>query len=250
MRMGALLGPVSNSAPPGFLADQARTYVAEGFESLWAAQAVGRGFMITDPLVALGVAAAVTEEVELGTAVVQLPLYAPGDLAQRVFSLMQVAGSRLILGVGAGSTAADFEVFGRSYESRFADFSRGVAALRELFATGKGDGFDLCPWPSVLGGPPLFLGSWGAAVERAARTFDGWIASGAYRSPDEVIEALGRYRRAGGGRAIVSTIQMGPATDLGEMKETLARYAEAGFDDAVVMLMPGGATAAEARGLV
>jgi len=250
MRLGALLGPVGNSAGAGFLAGQARAYVAEGFDSLWAAQAVGRGFMITDPLIALTVAAAVTEEVELGTAVVQLPLYAPGDLAQRVFSLMQIAGNRLTLGVGAGSTAADFRVFDRSYESRFADFNRGVAALRELFATGRREGIDLCPWPSVLGGPPLLLGSWGAGVERAAGQFDGWIASGAYRSPDEVIDALGRYRHAGGGRAIVSTIQLGPATDLGEMRETLARYAEAGFDDAVVMLMPGGPTAAKARGLV
>jgi hypothetical protein len=37
---------------------------------------------------------------------------------------------------------------------------------------------------------------------------------------------------------------------MGQMREVLAQYADAGFDDAVVMLMPGGPTPAEARALV
>ena len=250
MRLGALLGPIADPSQASFLPEQARTYAGEGFESLWSAQAIGRGFMITDPVVALTVAATVTDSVEIGTAVVQLPLYHPADLAHRVFSLMQVCGDRLILGVGAGSTAQDFVAFGRHYDTRFADFNAGVRSLRALFATGKLGAVDLSPWPTLLGGPTLCLGSWGAGVERAARHYDGWIASGAYRSPDEVIAALARYRAAGGGRAIVSTLQLGPKTDLGEMKETLGRYAAAGFDDAVVMLMPGGPSASEARALV
>lgn len=72
MRLGALLGPVSNSSAANMLAEQARTYVDEGFDSLWSAQAIGRGFMTTDPIVTLSVAATVTESVELGTAVLQV----------------------------------------------------------------------------------------------------------------------------------------------------------------------------------
>ncbi len=250
MRLGALLGPIADPAQAATLAEQARQYGAEGFASLWSAQAVGRGFMITDPLLALTVAAAVTERVEIGTAVLQIPLYHPVDLAHRVFSLMQLCGNRLILGVGAGSTASDFQAFGCDYETRFTDFNSRVKALRSLFATGRLDAVDLSPWPCVLGGPPLFLGSWGNGVERAARRYQGWIASGAYRSPEQVIAALDRYRAAGGGRAIVSTLQLGPKTDMGMMRAVLQRYADAGFDDAVVMLMPGGPTAAEARALV
>ena len=239
MKIGALLGPVTASAPHNFLAEQARCYAGEGFSSLWSAQALGRGQMITDPLLALAVAATVTERVELGTAILQLPLYHPMDLAHRVFSLQQLCGDRLILGVGAGSTAEDFAALGKDYGGRFRAFNAKLAQLRDVFATGEQGDSSLSPWPSVLGGPPLYFGTWGAGVERAAREFDGWIASGAYREVDEVVAASQRYHAAGGGRSLVSTILINAATDLGQLKENFQRYARAGFDDVVVMLLPG-----------
>ena len=61
---------------------------------------------------------------------------------------------------------------------------------------------------------------------------------------------LQRFRDAGGRRAVVSTIQLGPTTDLGATREMLGAFATAGFDDAVVMLMPGGPTAADVRRLL
>ena len=250
MRLGALLGPVTGNSPGNLLAEQARTYANEGFDSLWSAQALGRGFMLTDPFVSLSIAASAAEDVEIGTAVVQAPLYDPMDLAHRIFSLHQVCGSRLIMGLGAGSTPSDFDAFSRPFETRFEDFRDVVGALREIFRTGGNEHGDLSPWPSVQGGPPLFLGSWGKGVERAARDFDGWIASAHYRTVEQVIAALGRYREAGGGRAIVSTIQLPAGTDLGELRDRLARYAEAGFDDAVVFILPGGPQPGAVRRLV
>ena len=61
MRLGALLGPVVDAANNRLLADQARMFAQEGYTSLWSAQAIGRGFMITDPFVALSVAATAAE---------------------------------------------------------------------------------------------------------------------------------------------------------------------------------------------
>lgn len=250
MRLGALLGPIADAARPHALAEQARTYAGEGYSSLWAAHTIGRGFMMTDPIVALTVAATVAEQVEIGTAVVQVPLYHPMDLAHRVFSLQQVCGPRLILGVGAGSTEPDFAAFGRPHASRFGDFTWSMASLRRIFATGGEGPSNLTPWPAVRGGPPLFLGSWGNGVERAARDFDGWIASAHYRTVDEVCAAAERYRQAGGGRAVVSTIQVAAGTDLGELRDRLDRFVAAGFDDAVVMILPGGPAPAAVRALV
>ena len=85
---------------------------------------------MTDPLIALTVAATVTEEVEVGTAVLQIPLYEPMDLANRIFSLQQIAGDRFIFGVGAGSTAADYAVHGRSYEARFEAFESSLGCAQ------------------------------------------------------------------------------------------------------------------------
>lgn len=250
MRLGALLGPVSDAGNPKFLSDQAKMYADEGYTSLWSAQAIGRGFMITDPFVTLAAAAAVTDGMELGTAVLQVPLYHPMDLAHRVFSLQQLCGNRFIFGVGAGSTEQDFNAYARSYDSRFKEFNTSLESLREIFASGGLGEHQLSPWPDVQGGPPLFYGTWGKGVARAAREFDGWIASGHYRSVEEVCTSLDAYRAAGGGRAIVSTLQVGADTDLAEFREKLQRFDQAGFDDAVVMLLPGGPSAAAVRKLL
>lgn len=254
MKLGALLGPIPPSAAHAssrYLAEQARTFEGEGFESLWSVQAIGRGFAITDPFVALAIAAAVTQSVQIGTAVVQVPLYHPVDLAHRVFSLMQVCGDRFQFGVGAGSTQKDFDALGRDYSTRFRTFSQRMGELRRIFTDGRLGDIDLSPWPSVRGGPPILLGAWGGSgVERAAKSYSGWIASAAYRTPTEVMAALQRFRGAGGRRAVVSTIQLGTTTDLGATREMLGAFASAGFDDAVVMLMPGGPTAAQVRKLL
>ena len=250
MRLGALLGPVTGESAPDRLAEQARTYAGEGFESLWSAHALGRGFMLTEPFIALSVAATAAENVEVGTAVLQAPLYHPVDLALRIFSLHQICGERLVIGLGVGSAQSDFAALDRPFASRFDDFSSMVGVLREILRTGQHQGADVTPWPAVRGGPPLYLGTWGKGVERAAADFDGWIASAHYRTADQVIAALNRYRQAGGGRAVVSTIQLPPGTDLGELKAKLDRFAEAGFDDAVVLILPGGPSPKLVRQLV
>ncbi|MCZ6889890.1 MAG: LLM class flavin-dependent oxidoreductase [Gammaproteobacteria bacterium] len=251
MRLGAIVSPLGReAAKPAALADRARELVGEGFDSLWAVQAIGRGFMVSDPFITLAVAATATEDVELGTAIAQVPLYQPADFAHRVFSTMQVCGDRLLLGVGAGSTEKDFDAFERDYSTRFNAFSASMKLLRTFLAEGKTDSVDLSPWPSVKGGPPLLLGSWGAGVTRAAKHFDGWIASANYREVDEIIVAHETYRSAGGRRAIVSTFQIRPGDDLGASQDKLARFADAGFDDAVVLMAPGGPSPAEVRRLV
>lgn len=237
MKLGALLGPITAPDNPGWLSEQAARLEGEGFESLWTVQTAGRGFMFPDPFLALASAAASTAAIELGTAIVQAPLYHPADLAHRVFSLHQICGNRLILGLGAGSTREDFQAFGRDYDRRFDQFRSTLTALRDIFQ--QGENGVLTPWPCVARGPRLFLGAWQKGMRRAAREFDGWIASAAYRTPDEVVAAHAEYRANGGARAVVSSIQVGARADLGELKALLGRFAEAGFDDAVVFLLPG-----------
>ncbi len=247
MRLGALLGPVTDAGQPKFIAEQARMYAAEGYTSLWCAQAIGRGFMMPDPLLALTAAAAVTQHVELGTAVLQLPLYHPMDLAHRVFTLQQMCSAGLSLGVGAGSSVADFEALARPYALRFREFDAALAALRGIFTSGGLADSQLSPWPVLGAGPPLLFGTWGHGVQRAAAEFSGWIASGHYRTTEEVCASLGVYRAAGGGRALVSTLQIGADTDQGAFRVRLERFADAGFDDAVIMRLPGAPSAAEIR---
>lgn len=90
MRLGAVLIPFSPEPPERDLAERARTYASSGYDSLWAANSIGRGVFQGDPFIALAVAASVTENIELGTGIVQLPFYHPVDVAQRVLSLMDI----------------------------------------------------------------------------------------------------------------------------------------------------------------
>jgi len=149
IKLGALLGPIVDATESRALAEQARAYVGEGFESLWTAHAVGRGFMLTDPFIAMTVAASVTEGVEIGSAIIQIPLYHPLDLAHRVHSLQQICGDRLILGVGAGSTDSDFKAYDRDPKGRFNVFNDTVAALRQGYAEDTDANKALSPWPGL-----------------------------------------------------------------------------------------------------
>ena len=238
MRLGALLG-FSNGENPNNIVEQARRYEAEGYDSIWTAHAMGRGFMLTDPFIALAAVAAVTQRVEIGTAILQLPIYNSTDIALKALSVQQLAGGRLCLGVGAGSTEVDYKIHHEDYSARFRSFEEKLDELRKIFNTGAVDDQDLSLWPSVREGVPLFFGTWGKNVIRAATEFDGWIASGMHRTPEQCADAIVNYRKAGGSRAIVSTIRVGGDTDLGEFKNLLEGYRDAGFDDAVVMFMPG-----------
>ncbi len=212
MRLGVVLpvrevggGPLG----PATLADGARRIEDAGFASAWVFDALGRGFLLPDPLTALAIAATVTSHIELGTGVLQLPLRTPFELAQRVATTQLVAGGRLLLGVGAGSTEADFTAVGAEHGARFATFTHHLDALVRLLAGDEVDGSQLSPWPAVVGGPPILVGSWAGSVwiPRAARRFDGWIGSGARSSWTLVAQGAARYRDAGGrGRVVVTNV--------------------------------------------
>jgi alkanesulfonate monooxygenase SsuD/methylene tetrahydromethanopterin reductase-like flavin-dependent oxidoreductase (luciferase family) len=246
MRLGATLAHLS-PAPPMPIADWAKRLVDTGFESLWVPQLIGRGALVPDPFVTLAVAATATEGVELGTATVQVPLHHPADLAHRMLSLLLVCGDRLTLGLSPGSTDTDFATL--DHRARFHTFQQNVARLRVLLADGRDERADLAPAAAINGRPPLLLGSWGANVERAAREFDGWLASGYRRTPEAIIAAHQRFRAAGGMRAIVCAIPLSSTDDLGPTGEALHRFADAGFDDAVVLIEPAGPTPEQVRAL-
>ena len=250
MRLGGLLAPLGDSAvDPQELANHCRAFEDSGFDSIWIPQALGRGFMFSDPFVALTVAATVTN-LEIGTAVVQLPLYDMPDLAHRMASLTQLAPDRFVLGVGAGSTEADFRLLDRQYSERFLDYDQRIRELRQWRDAGQYLNRDLNVWPHLIGKPPILMGTWGKNVEIAAREYDGWIASGTYRTSDEILRSLKTYRAFGGTRAIVSTIQVGPETDIELLSQQLKKYEESGIDDAILMPLNGSPPLEKLRKLV
>src|ERR1051325_1443494 len=87
----------------------ARGVEERGFAGLWVTDSFGRGRPTLDPIVLMSVIAAVTQKIEIGTCVLQVPVRHPVELAHRIQSLHALTGSRLQLGLGCGSTPAGFE---------------------------------------------------------------------------------------------------------------------------------------------
>src|SRR5438477_1704480 len=211
MRLGLALPTTTSDGRPltgAALIAGARAVERAGFDSLWCFDSIGRGFMIPDPLIAVSVAATATERLTLGTGILQVPLRRPVELAHRILTAHLVCKGRFLLGVGAGSTRVDFEAVGVDYDTRMQAMDESLAVMRRLWQGDRVGQADLTPWKSALGGPKVLIGSWSGKqwIARAAKDFDGWIASAAKTSYATLADAIRRYRDAGGTRAIVTNI--------------------------------------------
>jgi alkanesulfonate monooxygenase SsuD/methylene tetrahydromethanopterin reductase-like flavin-dependent oxidoreductase (luciferase family) len=255
MRLGvnmARLCPDGSPLTGQALIAGARQIERMGFDSLWYFDAIGRGFILPDPLIAVSVAAMATERVTVGTCILQVPLRRPVELAHRILTASLVCGDRLLLGVGAAATRADFDALGLDYGTRMQDFADALSVMRRLWRGEQVGAANLTPWPAQLGGPRLLIGSWSGKewIPRAAKEFDGWIASAAKTTFATLADGIRRYRDAGGTRAIVTNIavELGHATTPLEdtapfhlrcgsaaAAERLRRLADLGFDDAILV---------------
>ena len=237
--------------------DFAHAVEAKGFNGLWVTDSFGRGRPTLDPIVLMTVIAAVTSRIEIGTCVMQVPVRHPVELAHRVSSLHAVAGDRLQLGLGSGSTKADFDLVGEDYDARFKTLMASLEIMRKAWRGEELPGGRLTPWPGTEGGPALMLGAWRNKrwIVYAAQQCAGWIASGLYPKPEELEAGVKFYRDAGGKRAILSNVIIdlhgnaenmplgGNATVMLTGGEAAARdklrwIKEAGFDDVLCMAMP------------
>src|SRR5450432_2697695 len=193
----------------GSMADYASRIEAAGFPGIWVGDSLGRGRPTLDPLIELSVLAAVTERVELGISVLQLPLRHPIELAHRVQSVQALSGNRLQLGVGSGSTRADFELLGYDYDHRFGIMKRSLETMRKAWrGEASNAGGTLSLWPGCEGGPPILMGAWRSPrwITFAAKECQGWTPSGRYSSWDDLEHGMRIYREAGGTNAVLANV--------------------------------------------
>jgi alkanesulfonate monooxygenase SsuD/methylene tetrahydromethanopterin reductase-like flavin-dependent oxidoreductase (luciferase family) len=235
------------------VADYARRIEASGFPGIWVGDSLGRGRPTLDPLIELSVLAAVTAKVELGISVLQLPLRNPIELAHRVQSVQALSSNRLRLGVGSGSTRADFELLGYDYDHRFGIMKRSLETMRHAWrgeATNTGGALSL--WPECEGGPPILMGAWRSPrwITFAAQECQGWTPSGRFSSWDDLEHGMRIYREAGGTNAVLANVAIDlagrpesagleeVATSLvcppDEARRRLQRMQQIGFDEVLV----------------
>src|ERR1700758_3648489 len=213
MRVSTMIRISAAMAADGGLMDRmtnfGRQVEARGFPGIWIGDSMGRGRPTLDPLVELAVLAAVTQKVELGISVLQLPLRNPIELAHRVQSVQALSGNRLRLGVGSGSTRADFELLGYDYDHRFGIMKRSLETMRRAWrGEAVNAGGTLSVWPGCEGGPPILMGAWRSPrwITFAAQECQGWTPSGRFSSWDDLEHGMRIYREAGGTNAVLANV--------------------------------------------
>ncbi len=106
---------------------------ALGFEVGWVAQHhFDKAHRLPSPFPLLAAAAARTQHIRLGTAVVVLPFENPIRLAEDAAVLDALSGGRLELGVGSGGDPAEFQAFGLDAERRRELTTEGLHALQQI----------------------------------------------------------------------------------------------------------------------
>ena len=151
-----------------------------------------------EPLTALGLVAAVTERVRLGTTVLVLPHRHPVLAAKTIATLDNLSGGRVIVGAGVGWLRDEIELFGVPFERRGAWSDEALGAMKRCWADERSkhhgeffnfDDVGCFPKPAQKPYPPLWIGGrTAAAYRRVARFGDGFHA--AWSAPDVMREQI------------------------------------------------------------
>lgn len=205
MKVGLYIPQVGSAANSQRIINVAQTAESAGFDSLWVFDHVvlredygtpypysangSLGIPATmdflEALTLLTYVAAITSRIELGTAVLILPMRAPVLHAKMMATLDHLAGGRLILGAGVGWWKEEIETLGMPFENRGKRMDEYLQVLRQLwsqdFGTFKGEYYDIDGWACAPKPPrqiPILLGGNSKAqLRRIGQFADGWLAN-------------------------------------------------------------------------
>lgn len=144
------------------------------------------GIPFMDPFLQIARLAAVTERIHFTTAVVKLAVRQPVVVAKMLSSLAVMSNDRISIGVGLSPWEEDFQATQIPWQKRGKRMDEQIEIINGLMS---GEYFSyqgellsipeikLCPVPEKR--VPLLLGGHSpAALKRAARLGDGWVAAG------------------------------------------------------------------------
>jgi probable F420-dependent oxidoreductase len=268
------------TAQGGAITAIARAVETAGFESLWIPEhpvipaAMKTVFPFTDngklpehygrwadPFIGLAAAAAVTTRIKLGTGICLIPERETLITAKAVASLDLLSGGRFLFGIGAGWLREETEAMGANFGSRWKLTRERIEAMKLLWSKGtasyEGDLVHFVnlrcePRPAQKSGPPVLLGAHGPkALERVARSYDGWIPL--VPSPDELkrqvtvlhrlLKERGRAENSVQISVLVDPLENGPSSD------ELKRWRDAGAERLVLLSQNTVAATADGKAL-
>lgn len=256
---------------PRYYPEIAAAAEAAGFESVWVPEhlvmpaaipatypysesgypPIDPGTPLFDPWIVLASIAQATTTIRLATNVYVLPLRHPLVTARSVVTLDRVSGGRVTLGAGAGWLEEEYDLVGQDFHTRGRRMDEIIAILRRVWDRSEevidhhGDFYDLGPFrfsPKPVQKPTIPIevgGASKAALRRAGRLGDGWVAIGADERTTlgRMIAELQSYRSAAGRENLPFEVTAGGGTTASDA----TALSELGVTRAVVGPRPGGA---------
>jgi probable F420-dependent oxidoreductase len=223
--------------PAGFRAYLARAETL-GFDSAWTGEQVLGSMPFLGPIEAMTYAAACTERLRLGCAVLVSPLYSPVHLAKSLSTLDQLSRGRLEVGVTTGGRFRMFSAFDADPDSFVARFTEGLALMKALWTQPRVDsdgrfwqldGAAMEPKPFQKPSPPIWFGaSHPNALRRAVRLGDGFFGAGSSTTAQfadhvrVVREALADTGRDAASFPIAKRVYLGIDDDAGRARQRVA----------------------------
>lgn len=178
-----------------------------GFHSVWMSEHHGAedGYC-PSTLVMAGVVATHTSTITIGTRLMLLPLHHPVRVAEDAATVDILSNGRFILGAAVGYRPEEYPAFGVNRKHRPSRMDEALSIIRRCWTEDQpfdfhGKRWDLkgvsvVPKPVQPGGPPIWLGGMSAgAVDRVARSADGYHFVGQRQAYDRYAEAMVREGR-------------------------------------------------------
>jgi len=181
-----------------------------GYYSVWTSEAYG-----SDSITPLAWIGALTKQIKLGTAIMQMPARTPAMTAMTAITLDQLSGGRMLLGLGLSGPQVVEGWHGRAYGKPLGKSREYVEILRKILAREEplvhdGEHFQIPyqgddatglgkPLKSIIHGRsdlPIYLASIGPKnVTLTAEIADGWLPI--FFSPNAYSETYQQYVEAG-----------------------------------------------------
>ena len=220
MRLGLMVGYSGStmSLPMEMIKEADRL----GYYAVWTAEAYG-----SDAVVPLAWIGAQTQQIKLGTAILQMPARTPANTAMTAMTLDQLSGGRMLLGLGLSGPQVVEGWHGVAYGKPLGKTREYVSIVRAIFAreaplVHDGDHYQIPyqgadatglgkPLKSILHGRrdlPIYLAAIGPKnVELSAEIADGWlpiIFSPAHYDEAYAAQVEAGFAKAGGGKSLAS----------------------------------------------
>lgn len=263
MRVGAKLPDFGQAAIENSIGDCARRAEEAGFDSVWVSDHIVMpvrsqspypfskdGRMTWEPtapwyeaIVSMAVASASTRRVEIGSAVLVVPLRNPILLAKQIATLDVLSKGRVTLGVGAGWLAEEFEALNVPFADRGSLLTEWIEIMRDCWEGSprprKGaytvpEGVICQPIPTRRV-PILIGGTSPAAIRRIVSHGDGWLGFMDIETLNpKAVGAIRRKMAAGAINDEPKRVALRIVGDPYELASYLPDLQRAGVDDVIV----------------